>query len=220
MVASLSVDRRVGVLALQGSFREHLEKLTALGVSSRAVKRSRDLEGLEGLILPGGESTALVRLASREGLLERISAAGRAGLPLFGTCAGLVLLAQIIENSSQPRLGLLDVTVRRNGFGGQLESFETRLALDLPGQPGVSFHGVFIRAPQILRVGGGVTVLARLPDDGIAAVRRNNLLAASFHPELTGDLRLHRYFLGMVEEYAQAAPGPAARFGLLEASSR
>jgi 5'-phosphate synthase pdxT subunit len=206
---------RIGVLALQGSFREHLASLSRLGVPSLAVKLPAQLDGLAGLILPGGESTALGRLMEREGLMDRIRDLAGAGLPVFGTCAGLVLLAAEIEHSTQPRLGLIDMTVRRNGFGRQIASFETEL--DLPVLGPESFHGVFIRAPQIRRVGEGVGVLARLAEGGVAAVRRENLLAAAFHPELTSDLRMHRYFLDMAREFARMAPLDQA---LLPASSR
>ena len=171
---------RIGVLALQGAFREHAAALRRLGADVCEVRQLKDMEGLEGMVIPGGESTTI-------------------GKPVYGSCAGLILLCKEIEGSDQPRLGVLDATVRRNAFGRQVDSFETDLHIDgLAGEP---LRAVFIRAPLISRVGEGVQVLARLDADRgerIVAVRQGNVLATSFHPELTPDLRLHQYFLDML----------------------
>lgn len=201
---------RIGVLALQGAFIEHEQILARIGVESVEVRLPRHLEGLNGLIIPGGESTTIGQVAQRWGLLEPIRAFARSGRPLWGTCAGMILMAKEVVDGvpGQPILGLMDIVVRRNAFGRQVDSFETDLQMPVLGEP--VFHAVFIRAPLIERVGAGVEVLARLepgPDpvaapgtsggegNGIVAVRQGNLLATAFHPELTDDDRLHRYLL-------------------------
>jgi 5'-phosphate synthase pdxT subunit len=187
----------VGVLALQGDFAEHLAALHRLGVPGREVRIPEHLEGLAGLILPGGESTTIGKLATTFGLIEplREFAARR---PVWGTCAGAILLSRDARRT-QPLLGLMDITVERNAFGRQVDSFEIDLpvaGLDEPGRP---FHAVFIRAPLIEHVGPGVEVLASLPDGRIVAARQDRRLATAFHPELTDDLRFHRYFLRMTD---------------------
>jgi len=183
---------RIGVLALQGDVREHTWALEALGASVVPVRRPEHLDGLEGLVLPGGESTTMGRLLDLFGLLAPLQALLRAGLPAYGTCAGMILLADEVVGGrpEQPLLGGLDVTVRRNAFGSQVDSFEQDLVVAGVGP----VHGVFIRAPWVERVGSGVEVLAELGDHPVA-VRQGNLMATSFHPELTGDHRVHGLFL-------------------------
>jgi 5'-phosphate synthase pdxT subunit len=185
----------VGVLALQGAFREHKNTLEGLGIKTVLVTKRSELETCDALVIPGGESTTIGRLLNVFGLMEPLLARAKAGLPLFGTCAGMVLLARDIAGSEQPCLGLMDVTVRRNAFGRQVDSFEA--GLDIPVLGKDLFPGVFIRAPYITRAGPGVEILCRLQDK-IVLVREGNKLAAAFHPELTGDHRLHRYFLESV----------------------
>ena len=197
---------RVGVLALQGAFIEHIKMLRALGVDAVEVRLPQDLENLSGLIIPGGESTTVGKLAVSYGLVEPIRQLAEAGSPVWGTCAGLIFLARTVEGLEQPLLGLMDVTVARNAFGRQVESFEAGIsvpALDAVSEPeekGHPFHAIFIRAPVITAVGEGVEVLSRLDDAGIVAARQGSLLVTAFHPELTSDTRFHRYFLAMVDE--------------------
>lgn len=190
---------RIGVLALQGAFREHAAALRRLGADVCEVRQLKDMEGLEGMVIPGGESTTIGKLLVEWDMLEPLRQRILDGMPVYGSCAGLILLCKEIEGSDQPRLGVLDATVRRNAFGRQVDSFETDLHIDaLAGEP---LRAVFIRAPLISRVGEGVRVLARLDADRgerIVAVRQGNVLATSFHPELTPDLRLHQYFLDML----------------------
>ena len=192
----------VGVLALQGDFREHLAVLTALGADAVAVRRPEELEQVSGLIIPGGESTVVDKLSRLFGLAEPLKAAIASGLPVYGTCAGLIMLADRVHDSidGQQTLGGLDVTVRRNAFGNQLDSFETDLDIPALGEPAV--HAVFIRAPVVESVGDGVTALASLDDGRIVAVEQGNLLGTSFHPEITGDYRFHDYFLGKVRAFS------------------
>lgn len=195
---------RIGVLALQGAFIEHIKMLRALDVEAVEVRLPHELEDLDGLIIPGGESTTVGKLAVTYGLLEPIKAMAGAGKPMWGTCAGLILLARTVEGLDQPLLGLMDLTVSRNAFGRQIDSFEADVAvpaLDSVGQPdekGRPFHAIFIRAPLITGVGQGVEVLSRLDDDGIVAARQGHVLATAFHPELTADTRFHRYFLSLI----------------------
>ncbi|WP_044641433.1 pyridoxal 5'-phosphate synthase glutaminase subunit PdxT [Risungbinella massiliensis] len=186
---------KIGVLALQGAVQEHLHILEQLGVEAIAVKQVEQLEELDGLIFPGGESTTMGKLMRKYGFLEPIQAMHQAGKPLFGTCAGLILLAKEIEETPEAHLAVLDMKVRRNAFGRQVDSFEA----DLPIK-GVAedFQAVFIRAPLILEVGSGVDVLAEVNDE-IVAAQQGTLLACSFHPELTDDVRFHQYFCQMVE---------------------
>ncbi len=193
---------RVGVLALQGAFIEHIEILRRLGVEAVKVRLPQEFDGLDGLIIPGGESTTMGRLAVTYGLLDPIRRMAREGKPIWGTCAGMILLARDVSRR-QPLLGLMDIVVRRNAFGRQVDSFETDLAIpaldavSAPSERGKPFHAVFIRAPLIEAVGEGVEVLARLEDGAIVAAREGKLLATAFHPELTEDTRFHRYFLSL-----------------------
>lgn len=189
---------RVGVLALQGDFREHLAVLTSLGADAAAVRRPDELESIDGLIIPGGESGVMDKLSRLFGLAEPLRAAIAGGLPVYGTCAGLIMLADRVLDSSpgQQSLGGLDVAVRRNAFGSQLDSFETDL--DVPVFDGGAVHAVFIRAPVVESVGAAVDVLAALPDGRIVAVEHGNLMGTSFHPEVTGERRFHEHFLAKV----------------------
>ncbi|RME11036.1 MAG: pyridoxal 5'-phosphate synthase glutaminase subunit PdxT [Ardenticatenia bacterium] len=198
----------IGVLALQGGFREHEEMLARLGATPRKVRRAEELEGLDALIIPGGESTTIRRLASAHGLIEPIRAFAQHH-PVWGTCAGLIALANDI-GGEPPIFGGLNVRVQRNAFGRQVDSFETELAvpaLDAVAEEeerGRPFPAVFIRAPVIEQVGEGVDVLATLDDGRIVAVQQGHLLGTAFHPELTDDTRFHRYFLQLVQ-----SPTPA-----------
>lgn len=184
------------MLALQGAFIEHVHMLKKLGVQASEIRLPAQLEGIDGLILPGGESTTFGKLATTYGLMEPLTALGNS-LPMWGTCAGLVLMAREV-GFDQPRLGLLDIVVKRNAFGRQVDSFEADL--DISGIDGGPFPGVFIRAPEVVEVGPDVEVICRVQGERIVAVRSRNLLGTAFHPELTGDDRFHRYFLRMVEE--------------------
>jgi len=190
---------RIGVLALQGAFIEHEHVLARLGAQPVEVRLPEHLEGLAGLIIPGGESTTIGLLAQKWGLLEPLREFARSGRPLWGTCAGMILLAKEVVDgvAGQPILGLMDITVRRNAFGRQVDSFEADLAVPVLGDP--PFHAVFIRAPVIERVGAEVEVLATLEEGTAVAVQQGNLLATAFHPELTRDERFHRYFLKLAK---------------------
>ncbi len=189
--------RRVGILALQGDVREHAKALREVGAEPVEVRLPRDLVGLDALILPGGESTTMRRLIDRYGLREPILALARGGAALYGTCAGLILLAQRILDGDEPVLPLLDVAIRRNGYGRQLDSFEADVSIPSLGEE--PLHGVFIRAPVVSEVGPAVEVLARDADGRPLAVRQGRVLATAFHPELTPDRRLHRLLLEMIE---------------------
>ena len=185
-------DLCVGVLALQGAFREHVAAVTRLGATAREVRQLKDIDGIDALIIPGGESTTMGKLLNEWNMLEPLRQRILDGMPVYGSCAGLILLCREIENSDQPRLGVLDATVRRNAFGRQVDSFETEL--NIPEIGADPIPAVFIRAPVITGVGAGVTVLAEVKGQAVA-VRQNNILATSFHPELTPDTRMHSYFL-------------------------
>jgi 5'-phosphate synthase pdxT subunit len=187
---------KIGVLAMQGAFREHIASLAALGVEGVEIRRERQLEGIDGLIIPGGESTTIGKLMVDFNLLEPIRELAAAGMPLFGTCAGMVLLARDIIGSDQPRLGLMHVSVQRNAFGRQVDSFEVDLEIPVLGEE--PFHAVFIRAPYLERVEPPAESLATFMGKTVMA-RQGNLLATAFHPELTNDLRIHRYFLEMIK---------------------
>ena len=200
---------RIGVLALQGAFAEHLATLRAIGVEAVEVRLPEHLEDVDGLILPGGESTAMRRLIDRWGMREPILDLARRGAPLFGTCAGMIVLAREIAGGEAPILPLLDVTVERNAFGRQLDSFETEVAVPLLGATPV--HAVFIRAPVVERVGADVDVLATLDDGRIVAVRERNVIATSFHPELAGETRFHRLVATMAAEHADPGEGIGRR---------
>lgn len=189
---------RIGVLALQGAVREHVNAIREIGAEPVEVRLPRDLVGLDALVLPGGESTTMRKLIDAYGLLEPIRAIAAGGAPMLGTCAGMILLSRRIDDGDEPVLCALDISVRRNGYGRQLESFESQL--DVPALGNAPLHGVFIRAPIVTGVGPEVEVLA-IDDDGRpVAVRQGRLLATSFHPELTDDRRLHRLLLSMVGE--------------------
>lgn len=181
----------IGVLAYQGDVREHRKVLEALGIPAREVRTLTELDQVDGLIVPGGESTVIGKLASRYGLLEPLRQRAQAGFPVFGTCAGMIFLARQVEGPPQDLLGVMDVAVRRNAFGPQVFSFEAEI--DVKGIDGGPVHAAFIRAPWITWAGPQVDVLAEY-DGRIVAARQGNLLATAFHPELTGDTRLHRAF--------------------------
>ena len=200
---------KIGVLAVQGAFREHLATLAAIGVEGAAVRLPADLDEVAGLILPGGESTTMRQLIERWGLREPILALARSGAPIFGTCAGMIILSTQIVGGEEPVLPLLHVVVERNAFGRQLDSFETQLAVPVLGDTPV--HAIFIRAPIIEEVGPDVDVLARLEDGRIVAVREKNVIATAFHPELTGETRFHRLVATMAAEHADPAEGSGRR---------
>jgi len=193
---------KIGVLALQGDFAEHLQLLHQLDVEACEVRLPDQLNSLDGLIIPGGESTTIGKLATTYGLMELIRQFA-VKLPIWGTCAGAIFLAKDAQ-CQQPLLNIMDITVERNAFGRQADSFEVDLVVPDLLDPGRPFHAIFIRAPIIESVGDGVDIIARLDNDTLAgnaqivAARQINLLATSFHPELTGDDRFHRYFLSMV----------------------
>jgi 5'-phosphate synthase pdxT subunit len=200
---------RIGVLAVQGAFAEHLATLEAVGVEGVPVRLPADLDGVSGLILPGGESTAQRRLIERWGLRDPILDLARSGAPLFGTCAGMILLAREISDGDSVALPLLDVAVRRNAFGRQLESFEAELAVPVLGDQPV--HAVFIRAPVIERTGPGVDILARLSDGRVVAVRERNVHATAIHPQLAGETRFHRLVATMAAEFDDPGEGSGRR---------
>ncbi len=200
---------KIGVLALQGAFAEHIATLRAIGVEAVEVRLPQDLDEIDGLILPGGESTTMRRLIVRWGLRQPILDLAARGAPLFGTCAGMIILSRQIAGDEEPVLPLLDVSVERNAFGRQLDSFETELSVPLLGDTPV--HAVFIRAPVIERVGADVDVLARLDDGRIVAVRERNVIATSFHPELAGETRFHRLLAAMASEHADPGEGIGRR---------
>ena len=199
---------RIGILALQGDFAEHEAMLRSLGVSTRQVRSAADLRGLDGLIIPGGESTTFCRLMSDFNLYGPLQAFLASGTPVWGTCAGMIVLARHASDLDFPTLQALDIEVLRNAYGRQVDSFEADL--DVSALGGEPFHAVFIRAPVVASVGPGVHVLARTRDersdrDVPVAVRQGALLATSFHPELTVDSRFHRYFVDMVKSSGKTA---------------
>lgn len=190
---------KIGVLALQGAFREHVEMLRGIGVEAVEVRLPEQLADLDGLIIPGGESTTIGKIATQYGLIEPIREMAAQGKPVWGTCAGMIVLAKDV-GMRQPLVGVMDVRVKRNAFGRQVDSFETDLDIPEINNGDVSpFHAIFIRAPLLDSVGENVQVLAKLEDGTIVAARENNLLATSFHPELTHDARFHKYFLKMTK---------------------
>lgn len=192
------VEVKVGVLALQGDFREHIAVLRSLGADARPIRRPEELAEVAGLVIPGGESGVMDKLSRAFGLAEPLTAAIRSGLPVYGTCAGLIMLADRVLDAmdGQQSLGGLNITVRRNAFGSQLDSFETDLVIPRLGD--APMHAVFIRAPVVEQTGEGVSALATLADGRVVAVEQGNLLGTSFHPEMTGDTRFHEYFLAKV----------------------
>ncbi|NGY78224.1 pyridoxal 5'-phosphate synthase glutaminase subunit PdxT [Bacillus megaterium] len=187
---------KVGVLGLQGAFREHAQALEAAGAEAIIIKKVEQLNEIDGLILPGGESTAMRRLIDKYDFMEPLRQFAQAGKPVFGTCAGLILLAGQVVDREEPHLGVMDITVARNSFGRQRDSFEAALNIKDIGE---DFIGVFIRAPHIVEVGENVEVLA-MHNDRIVAARQGQFLGCSFHPELTDDARMAQYFVAMVEE--------------------
>ena len=184
---------RAGVLGLQGDFREHLDTFQRLGTEAIDVRRPEQLDEVDALVIPGGESTTIGKLAEHYGFIPKLKERVSQGMSIWGTCAGAIFIARDVPGHPHPLAELMDITVRRNAFGRQLDSFEADL--DVPVLGAEPFHAVFIRAPLIERVGPGVEVLARLNDETIVAARQANLLATSFHPELTHDGRFHEYFL-------------------------
>jgi len=189
---------RIGVLAMQGAFAEHIAMLHKLKVEALPVRLPSELEGVDGLVIPGGESTSISYLIAAYKLADEVKRLAKEGLPVFGTCAGMILLAREISDSDVEPLGLMDITVRRNAFGRQKDSFEAELAVPVLGKE--PFRGIFIRAPLIEQVNGKTEVLTRLGDSTIVAARQGKLLATAFHPELTDDLRFHQYFLDIAAE--------------------
>ncbi|GLV57955.1 pyridoxal 5'-phosphate synthase subunit PdxT [Dictyobacter sp. S3.2.2.5] len=190
---------RIGVLALQGDFEAHIKMLQGLGADAQAVRLPRHLDEIDGIILPGGESTTIGKLMIAYDLHEVLQRKIREGVPMWGTCAGLILLAKETDNAlaGQPLLASMDIRVRRNAFGSQRESFETDLSVPALGE--APFHTFFIRGPQVDQVGPEVEVLATLDDGTIVAVREGPLLGTAFHPEVSGDTRFHQYFLRIVQ---------------------
>ncbi len=189
----------IGVLALQGDFAEHIAVLRSLGADTNEVRLPVHLVHIDALIIPGGESTTITRLLDIYALREPIARMGAAGLPIWGTCAGAIVLAKHATDLDRPNLALMDIDVRRNAFGRQLESFEEDLTIEALGD--APFHAIFIRAPLIERAGPTVEVLARLADGSIVAAREGGLFATSFHPELSGDDRIHRLFVDVATTY-------------------
>ncbi len=187
---------RIGVLASQGAFAEHIAMLHQLEVEVLPVRLLQELRGLDGLVIPGGESTSISKLMLDYNLLSEIRNLAKNGLPVFGTCAGMILLANEISDSDVESLKVMDITVKRNAFGRQRDSFETELSIPVLGEK--PFPGVFIRAPIIEQANSEVEILAKLADGTTVAARQGKLLVSAFHPELTDDLRLHQYFLDIV----------------------
>lgn len=194
----MSARPRIGVLALQGDFREHIASLTELGADVVPLRRPEEIDALDGVVIPGGESSVMDKLSRAFGVAEPLSAAIRGGLPTYGTCAGMIMLSSRIAAGipGQQTLDVLDTTVRRNAFGSQNDSFETDIPMPALGDAPV--HAVFIRAPVVERHGAGVQVLGALADGQVVAVQQGNVLASAFHPEVAGEDRFHRRFLAMV----------------------
>ncbi len=187
----------VGVLALQGDFLEHIQTLERLGITAKQVKLPEDLENIQGLIMPGGESTTMANLLDTFGLREPLAQKIQEGMPVWGTCAGMILLAKKLIQERPIPLGVMDITVNRNAFGRQLDSFEVDLTIKYLDKP---LHATFIRAPLVTEVGKDVEILSKLEDGTIVAVKQNNMLGTSFHPELTSDTRFHEYFLSLIQK--------------------
>jgi 5'-phosphate synthase pdxT subunit len=187
---------KIGVLAMQGAFAEHIATLNKLGIEGITVRLPSELDKVAGLIIPGGESTTISRLMNTYKLMPEIAARAGGGMPIFGTCAGMILMARRITENNTVTLSLMDITVRRNAFGRQVDSFEADLPIPVLGEK--AFPAVFIRAPLIEKCEDNVEVLARLADGTIVAARQSKFLVTSFHPELTDDLRFHQYFLDII----------------------
>lgn len=198
------IRRRIGVLSLQGSFSEHVQSVQRAGAAATEIRLPSEIAGVDGLILPGGESTTILKLIDEYGLRESLREAIVAGLPVLGTCAGVICLANRISSHVMRPLGVLDISVSRNSFGRQVESFEEDLQIEELSGP--AFRGVFIRAPVIESCGDGVRVLARLGDGTVVACQEGNILAACFHPEFVDDIRFHEQFLHLVEQHAMGDP--------------
>src|SRR3990172_6663681 len=194
---------KIGVLASQAAFAEHIAILKRLGVEAVAVRLPEDLKGIDGLIIPGGESTTISKLMLAYKLSDEIRSLGKKGIPIWGTCAGMIMLADKLPGSTVEPLGLMKIVVKRNAFGRQKESFETELAIPALGKK--PFPAVFIRAPAIQETMDGAETLAKLDDGTIVAARQGKLLASAFHPELTDDPRFHQYFLDIMAGYADKA---------------
>jgi len=188
---------KIGVLASQGAFAEHITILKRLEIEAIPVRLPQELGGLDGLIIPGGESTTINKLISDFDLVQELKSLTGGGMPVFGTCAGMILMARDIAGSNNGHLDLMGISVQRNAFGRQRESFESELSIPVLGPE--SFPGIFIRAPLIEHYDSGVEVLARLDDNKVVAARQDKLLVSAFHPELTDDLRFHRYFLDIIK---------------------
>ncbi len=200
---------KIGVLAVQGAFVEHQALLRELGAEAVPVRLPEHLDGLAGLVVPGGESTTMRKLIDRWGLRAPILELIDRGAPVLGTCAGLILLARTIVDGDEPVFPALDVAVKRNAFGRQLDSFEAELEVPVLGD--APLHAVFIRAPLVERVGDEVDVLARLEDGSVVAVRQRNVIATAFHPELSGEARFHRLLTTMAAAYEEPAEGSGRR---------
>lgn len=189
----------VGVLSVQGDFAEHIESLKAIGVSARQVKLANELENVQALIIPGGESTTLRRMVDHNNLAPVITDIASRGIPVWGTCAGMILMANNLVDKRPNTLGLMDITVARNGFGRQINSFEVNL--EVPALGSEPFPGIFIRAPLVVSTGDQAKVLTKLIDGTPVAIQQENLLATSFHPELTSDTRFHQFFVRLSNAY-------------------
>lgn len=211
MTVTSHCEPTVGVLALQGDVREHLHALAECDVLARPVRRPDELDSVDALVIPGGESTTMSKLAVEFGMLEPVRKRIAGGMPVYGSCAGMIMLATQVLDGRPDQRGFdgIDMTVRRNAFGRQVDSFEGSVPIE--GIDGGPFSAVFIRAPWVERVGDGVRILGRVSDGPaagrIVAVRQQHLLATAFHPELTGDLRVHRYFVAMAREAGQTTEG-------------
>jgi len=189
---------KIGVLALQGAFIEHISAMQQIGVEARTIRLPNQLDNLDGLIIPGGESISILQLMQSFGLVRPLRELAKAGLPILGTCAGMICLARKVSDHDMETLGVMDIVVKRNAFGRQIDSFETDIPIPILGDK--PFPAVFIRAPFVAEFGSRIEVLARLPSGDVVACRQENLIAIAFHPELSDDLRLHSYFLSIVSQ--------------------
>ena len=208
-MADTTAPVKIGVLAVQGAFAEHINLLRQLGVDAVPVRLPKDLVGISGLILPGGESTTMRKLIDEWGLRQPILDLINKGAPVFGTCAGMILLSKEITDGDEPVFPLLDISVKRNAFGRQLDSFESELEVPVLGDRKV--HAVFIRAPIVERVGPDVDVLAQLDDGRVVAVKKGQVIATAFHPELAGETRFHRLVATMAAAFAEPGEGSGRR---------
>jgi len=187
---------RIGVLAMQGAFAEHIAVLKRLGIETVEVRLPEQLEKLDGLIIPGGESTSITKLMRHYALTKKLHQMATDNFPMFGTCAGMIVLAQGVANGKITPIGVMEINVKRNAFGRQVDSFETDI--DMPALGSKKFHAIFIRAPSIESIGKNVKILAKLKDGTVIAARQGKLLVTAFHPELTNDTRIHEYFLDII----------------------